>query len=100
MTTGTTLGEDSQAVGELAEQSARPSFLCQVVFIGLGLLMLAGASLKTFETYSRPMPTSSTVGSLALICFEFCFGSWLLIGIKSAWTLRAAVMCFVALSMK
>ena len=91
MTTGTTLGEDSQAVGERAKQSAKPSFLCQVVFIALGLLMLAAADFKTYEIYSQPMPRPSMVGSLALICFESCFGTWLLIGVRSA-----AVASFLA----
>lgn len=88
------LGEESQTVGERATETTLPTFLCGAVFGGLGLLIIVATGFKLFDIYSRPMPAFGMVGVLALICFEVSFGTWLLFGVRSAWTLRAAIACF------
>jgi hypothetical protein len=72
----------------------RPTILCHVTFIVLGSLLLAAAAFKTYEAYSAPMSTWSVAKTLALICFELCFGTWLAVGARTKWTWRASVACF------
>jgi hypothetical protein len=96
VSTDTVLAENSQAVNERPNQSEKPTLLCQIVFMALGLLLLAAACSKTYQVYSQPMQTLETVGTVGLIGLEFFFGTWLFIGIRSAWTLWTAVVCFAA----
>jgi hypothetical protein len=42
------------------------------------------------------MSSLSIAVTLALICFESCFGTWLLVCARSAWNWRAAIACFAA----
>jgi len=96
MRIGTTLGEDSGVGDECQGQATRATLSCHVIFTALGLLLIAAAAFKTYHVYSQPMPRFDMVGTLALICLESCFGTWLLMGVRSAWTLRTAVVCFAA----
>lgn len=93
MTADTILGDDSRLTNV---NEGQPTLLCHAVFSALGLLLIAAAGFKTYHAYRQPMPSVELVGAVALVCFELCFGSWLLIGVRSPWTLRAAVVCFAA----
>lgn len=71
-----------------------PTILCHAVFIVLGFLLLVAASFKTYQAFSEPMSAQRMLATLTLICFEVCFGSWLIAGVKTRWAWRAAIACY------
>lgn len=68
---------------------------CNMVFIALGLLLLVAAALKGYQLYIEPMIVVNALGTLCLVCWEISLGSWLVLGVRTTWTWRATVGCFL-----